>query len=95
MKRVLLCSDSYGHIFHYGSTRQLVLEGTASLEETVKLVRDFVLNNPELHSDKNSFIFGSGWDHMSWSNTEWPSAVLQTKPTLLKTIADCNRSGRI
>jgi predicted amidohydrolase YtcJ len=62
-------SDSHGHIFHYGSTRQLVLEGTASLEETVKLVRDFVLNNPKLHSDNDSFIFGSGWDHMSWSNT--------------------------
>ncbi|KAG7091704.1 hypothetical protein E1B28_008106 [Marasmius oreades] len=66
--------DSHAHILEYGKTAQLELEGTKSVDETVKLVRQHILSNPDLLGDKSRVIFGGGWDHMSWSTRQFPTS---------------------
>ncbi|KAF9255098.1 amidohydrolase 3 [Marasmius fiardii PR-910] len=67
-------SDSHAHILEYGKTAQLALEGTETVDETVALVREYILSNPDLLRDKSRVIFGGGWDHMSWLTRKFPTA---------------------
>ncbi|TFK75323.1 hypothetical protein BDN72DRAFT_832183 [Pluteus cervinus] len=68
-------SDSHGHILEYGAMKQLPLEGTTSIEETVARVREFILANPDILSNHSTPIIGGGWDHTVWPSTRWPSAA--------------------
>lgn len=43
--------------------------------DTVALVREFILNNPDVLKDKTRWIRGGGWDHTVWPSAAWPSAV--------------------
>ncbi|KAH7888360.1 amidohydrolase family-domain-containing protein, partial [Phlebopus sp. FC_14] len=67
-------SDSHAHILEYGASRQLALEGGKSIEDTVSLVRKYVLANPDIYDNKSKVIEGWGWDHTSWPVQEWPTA---------------------
>ncbi|KAJ7873422.1 amidohydrolase family-domain-containing protein [Mycena leptocephala] len=76
-------SDSHGHILEYGASRQLPLEGTATIGATVARVRE------RLHS-------GGGWDHTSWPGSAWPTAndldadpIIRGRPVVLQS-KDCH-----
>lgn len=43
--------------------------------ETVARVRNYILSNADIHSDKSKFILGGGWDHTAWPKGAWPTAV--------------------
>ncbi|KAJ7182054.1 amidohydrolase family-domain-containing protein [Mycena filopes] len=76
-------SDSHGHVLEYGATRQLLLEGTISIAETVARVREHVLRTPALRHDPNAWVRGGGWDHTNWPGAVWPTAdALDTDPLL-------------
>lgn len=66
-------SDSHAHILEYGASKQLDLEGTKTIEETVKRIRNYVLGTLDVFTDEKAFIYGSGWDQ-----TAWPSGGLPT-----------------
>ncbi|KAJ7065050.1 amidohydrolase family-domain-containing protein [Mycena amicta] len=89
-------SDAHGHILEYGASKQLPLEGTASIEETVRRVRNYVLSHPEIHQNTSAWILGGGWDHTVWPTTRWPTAadldsdpVLKNRPIVLQS-KDCH-----
>ncbi|KAI6032798.1 amidohydrolase family-domain-containing protein [Pisolithus orientalis] len=66
-------TDSHAHILEYGASRQLFLGDTKSVEEIITLVRQHISVNADMY-DNTSFIEGWGWDHLSWSVKEWPTA---------------------
>lgn len=43
--------------------------------DTVKLIREFILADPDLRNDRDKFIEGWGWDHTKWTPEQWPKAV--------------------
>ncbi|KAJ7508032.1 amidohydrolase 3 [Mycena galericulata] len=55
--------------------RQLALEGTATIQETVARVREYILANPSILHNPDVFIHGGGWDHTSWPGAAWPTAA--------------------
>ncbi|KAK7692795.1 hypothetical protein QCA50_004428 [Cerrena zonata] len=67
-------SDSHAHILEYGATVQLPLEGTSTVSDTVKLIRNFILADPDLRNDRTKTIEGWGWDHTKWTPERWPTA---------------------
>ncbi|KIJ67588.1 hypothetical protein HYDPIDRAFT_149313 [Hydnomerulius pinastri MD-312] len=84
-------SDSHAHILEYGASRQLSLEGGKSIQDTVKLVRQYILSNPDIHGNTSKFIEGWGWDHTSWPVEEWPTAaafdedpIVRRRPVVLQ-----------
>ncbi|KAJ7287350.1 amidohydrolase family-domain-containing protein [Mycena rebaudengoi] len=89
-------SDAHGHILEYGASRQLPLEGTKDIQETISRIREHILASPEVYSDKSTYVLGGGWDHMVWSTTRWPTAadldsdpVLRGRPIVLQS-KDCH-----
>ncbi|KAJ7215765.1 amidohydrolase family-domain-containing protein [Mycena haematopus] len=67
-------SDSHGHLLEYGASRQLPLEGTATVSETVARVREYILRTPAILDNPDAFIRGGGWDHTSWPGAAWPTS---------------------
>jgi len=45
------------------------------ISDTVKLVKEYILANPDVKRDKSKFILGGGWDHTAWPSNGLPSAV--------------------
>ncbi|KAH9484702.1 Protein LONG AFTER FAR-RED 3 [Psilocybe cubensis] len=66
-------SDSHCHILEYGASRQIPLSTGKTLKETVSLVRDYVVKNPDIEHDRSRVVEGWGWDHASWDVERWPS----------------------
>ncbi|KAK6985112.1 Amidohydro-3 domain-containing protein [Favolaschia claudopus] len=89
-------SDSHGHLLEYGASKQLPLEGTSTINETVGRVRSYILLTPSVLENQNAFIRGGGWDHTSWPGSAWPTAddleadpVLRGRPIVLQS-KDCH-----
>ncbi|KAI0818459.1 amidohydrolase family-domain-containing protein [Trametes gibbosa] len=68
-------SDSHAHVLEYGATKQMPLEGTSSVAETVARVRAYIEADPEILEDKTKFVEGWGWDHTKWLLEEWPTSA--------------------
>jgi len=63
--------------------KQISLEGTRTVEETVARVKEYVLADPDLSMDRSKFVEGWGWDHTQWLNEHWPTAAdLEKDPDL-------------
>ncbi|KAG0704666.1 amidohydrolase 3, partial [Suillus ampliporus] len=84
-------SDSHAHILEYGANRQLPLGGGKTIEETVALVRRYILDNNDILNDPSKFIEGWGWDHTSWPVEEWPTSdalemdpIVRGRPVVLQ-----------
>ncbi|KAK7057396.1 putative amidohydrolase YtcJ [Favolaschia claudopus] len=89
-------SDAHGHILEYGASRELALEGTKDIKETVARVREYILAHPEIQKNMSAYVLGGGWDHTVWPTSRWPSAddldsdpVLQGRPIILQS-KDCH-----
>jgi predicted amidohydrolase YtcJ len=67
-------SDSHAHILEYGANQELPLEGAKTIEDTVALVRQYILDNNDILNDPSKIIEGWGWDHTSWPVEEWPTS---------------------
>ena len=46
---------------------------------TVEIVKQYILNDPEIRDDKSKYIEGWGWDHTKWTPEQWPTAVTYLK----------------
>lgn len=84
-------SDSHAHILEYGATRELPLGGGKTLEDTVALVRQYILDNNDILNDSSKFVEGWGWDHTSWPAEEWPTSdalemdpIVRGRPVVLQ-----------
>ncbi|RPD54198.1 hypothetical protein L226DRAFT_523911 [Lentinus tigrinus ALCF2SS1-7] len=76
-------SDSHTHVLEYGATKQMPLEGTSSITETVGRVRAYIEADPEILNDKSKYVEGWGWDHTKWLLEEWPtSSALEADPVV-------------
>ncbi|KAF9264200.1 hypothetical protein L218DRAFT_1028925 [Marasmius fiardii PR-910] len=89
-------SDSHAHILEYGASRELPLEGTKTIKETVERVRNYILSNPDVQQNPSKFVLGGGWDHTVWPTSPWPSAddldadpVIRGRPVVLQS-KDCH-----
>ncbi|KAJ7032151.1 amidohydrolase family-domain-containing protein [Mycena alexandri] len=89
-------SDSHGHLLEYGASRQLPLEGTATIGDTVARVQEHILRTPTLLNNPDAFVRGGGWDHTSWPGASWPTAdeldadpVIKGRPVVLQS-KDCH-----
>ncbi|KAJ6476492.1 amidohydrolase family-domain-containing protein [Mycena vitilis] len=88
--------DSHGHLLEYGASRQLPLEGTATINDTVARVREYILRTPAILHNRDAWIRGGGWDHTSWPGAAWPTAealdadpVIRGRPVVLQS-KDCH-----
>ncbi|CAA7270285.1 unnamed protein product [Cyclocybe aegerita] len=84
-------SDSHCHILEHGASLQIPLSEGKTVEETVSLVRAYVLANPDLEKNTSSVIEGWGWDHASWDVEKLPSwrdleanSVVAGRPVILQ-----------
>ncbi|KAG8213763.1 amidohydrolase family-domain-containing protein [Butyriboletus roseoflavus] len=76
-------SDSHAHILEYGANQQLPLEGGESINQTIALVRDYIMEHLDIYHNTSKFIEGWGWDHTSWPVEEWPTAdILDEDPVI-------------
>ncbi|KAG1761990.1 amidohydrolase family-domain-containing protein [Suillus occidentalis] len=82
-------SDSHAHILEYGANRQLPLGGGKTIEDTIALVRQYILDNNL--NDSSKTIEGWGWDHTSWPGEEWPTSdalemdpIIRGRPVILQ-----------
>ncbi|KAF8348117.1 amidohydrolase family-domain-containing protein [Amanita rubescens] len=76
-------SDSHAHILEYGYAKELPLDRTKNVEETVARVRDFILANPDVLNDTSKYIIGGGWDHTIWPASNLPTAAdLEADPVV-------------
>ncbi|KAJ7251771.1 amidohydrolase family-domain-containing protein [Mycena haematopus] len=89
-------SDAHGHILEYGASRELALEGTKDIQETVARVKKYILAHPEIQRNTSTYVLGGGWDHTVWPTTRWPTAadldsdpVLRGRPIILQS-KDCH-----
>ncbi|KAI0351006.1 hypothetical protein OH77DRAFT_1411838 [Trametes cingulata] len=74
-------SDSHAHVLEYGATKQMPLEGTKSIAETVERVRAYIEADPDIFEDKTKYVEGWGWDHTKWLLEEWPTyGALEADP---------------
>ncbi|KAJ7940123.1 hypothetical protein B0H13DRAFT_2300198 [Mycena leptocephala] len=87
-----LSGTSFFHF--YGGV--LALEGTATIQETVARMREYILANPSILHNPDVFIRGGGWDHTSWPGAVWPTAadldgddVIRGRPVVLHS-KDCH-----
>lgn len=66
--------DSHGHPLAYGHSRQLQLQGSASVAEVITRVEAYVKTfNRSIPS--GMWIEGMGWDQNKWPVKEFPTAV--------------------
>ncbi|KAF8170207.1 amidohydrolase family-domain-containing protein [Mycena galopus ATCC 62051] len=89
-------SDAHAHLLEYGASRELALEGTKDIQETVARVKKYILENPEILKNTSTYVLGGGWDHTVWPTTGWPTAadldsdpVLRGRPIILQS-KDCH-----
>ncbi|KAJ6497886.1 amidohydrolase family-domain-containing protein [Mycena sanguinolenta] len=89
-------SDAHGHLLEYGASRELALEGTKDIQETVARVKKYILAHPEIQMNTSTYVLGGGWDHTVWPTTRWPTAadldsepVLRGRPIILQS-KDCH-----
>ncbi|KAJ6628291.1 hypothetical protein B0H10DRAFT_1778197, partial [Mycena sp. CBHHK59/15] len=85
-------SNAHAHLLEYRASRQLALEGTKAISETVARVREYILANLDVYSisaNASIWIFGSGWDQTVWPTARWPTAadldsdlILRGRPTV-------------
>ncbi|KAG9316428.1 amidohydrolase family-domain-containing protein [Chiua virens] len=76
-------SDSHAHILEYGATKQLSLEAARSINETIALIREYIMEHPDVYHNTSRFVEGWGWDHTSWPVEEWPTAdALEEDPVV-------------
>ena len=52
--------------------------------ETVGLVRNYILRNPDIRDNKSFFVEGWGWNHMQWYLEKWPTYVRHYRCLLLQ-----------
>ncbi|KAF5389360.1 hypothetical protein D9757_004382 [Collybiopsis confluens] len=64
--------------------------------ETVARVRNYILSNADVQSDKSRFVLGGGWDHTAWPSAAWPTAedlesdpIIRGRPVVLQS-KDCH-----
>ncbi|KAJ4467017.1 amidohydrolase 3, partial [Lentinula aciculospora] len=60
--------DSHVHSLEYGFHRLLPLDDAESIDAVVTLVRNFILSNPSVHTNKTKWIYGWGFDKIRWLN---------------------------
>ncbi|KAH7108014.1 amidohydrolase family-domain-containing protein [Auriculariales sp. MPI-PUGE-AT-0066] len=84
-------SDSHTHLLYYGSSRLISLEDGGSVQETVSIVRKYILANPEFANNKSKTVEGWGWNHMGWSLPQLPTAadldsdpIIRGRPVILR-----------
>ncbi|KAJ7755700.1 amidohydrolase family-domain-containing protein [Mycena maculata] len=89
-------SDAHAHLLEYGASRQLALEGTKTIQETVARVRNYILADEGIRNNTDTYILGGGWDHTVWPTNRWPMAadldsdpVLRGRPIILQS-KDCH-----
>ncbi|KAF7375991.1 putative amidohydrolase YtcJ [Mycena sanguinolenta] len=89
-------SDAHAHLLEYGASRELALEGTKDIQETVTRVKQYILAHPEIQMNTSTYVLGGGWDHTVWPTTRWPTAadldsdpVLRGRPIILQS-KDCH-----
>ncbi|KAF9264103.1 hypothetical protein L218DRAFT_958522 [Marasmius fiardii PR-910] len=68
-------SDSHVHSLEYGMRRSLPLDDAKSVKEVVTLVRNYILNNPDIYGDMSKVIEGWGWDKTAWPVEKFPTAA--------------------
>ncbi|KAJ7864326.1 amidohydrolase family-domain-containing protein [Mycena leptocephala] len=73
-------SDSHGHILEYGASRQLPLEGTATIGAAVARVREYILNTPAILNNPDAFIRGNDLD---------ADPIIRGRPVVLQS-KDCH-----
>ncbi|KAG7098374.1 hypothetical protein E1B28_000332 [Marasmius oreades] len=83
-------SDSHVHTLEYGFSRLLPLENARSIKEVITLVRNYILNNPDVYSNTSKVIEGWGWDKTVWPVEKYPTAadletdvVIRGRPVVL------------
>ncbi|ESK89828.1 amidohydrolase 3 [Moniliophthora roreri MCA 2997] len=76
-------SDSHVHSLEYGYSRALPLDSARSIPDAVALVREYILANPDIYSNKSKVIEGWGWDKTIWPVEEYPTAAdLEADPVI-------------
>ncbi|EEB90634.1 hypothetical protein MPER_11133, partial [Moniliophthora perniciosa FA553] len=76
-------SDSHVHSLEYGYSRALPLDSARSIPDAVALVREYILANPDIYSNKSKIIEGWGWDKTIWPVEEYPTAAdLEADPVI-------------
>ncbi|KAF5371769.1 hypothetical protein D9758_003581 [Tetrapyrgos nigripes] len=74
-------TDSHVHSLEYGFHQMLPLEDGDSIPGVVKLVKQFVLANPEVYNNKSKDISGWGFDKTRWPEEKWPTyEAFETDP---------------
>lgn len=68
-------TESHMHTLLHGNYRMLPLESAQNITEAVALVRNFILNDPDVYGNKSKVIEGFGWDGTIWPEKRWPTAA--------------------
>ncbi|KAL1740761.1 amidohydrolase 3 [Schizophyllum fasciatum] len=68
-------TESHMHTFLHANYRMLPLEEAKDIPAAVALVRNYILNDPDVYNNKSKVIEGFGWDSTIWPENRWPTAA--------------------
>ncbi|KAH9177302.1 amidohydrolase 3 [Lactarius sanguifluus] len=67
-------ADAHGHILHWGAKKRLPLHGSASIDDVLLRIKEYLLSHPDILHDPTRWILGSGWDQTGWPGGQFPTA---------------------
>ncbi|KAI9435527.1 amidohydrolase family-domain-containing protein [Lactarius indigo] len=76
--------DAHGHILLWGAKERLPLHGSASIEDVLLRIKQYLLSHPDILHDPARWILGSGWDQTGWPGGEFPTADDLDREPLLR-----------
>ncbi|KAH9056815.1 amidohydrolase 3, partial [Lactarius vividus] len=77
-------ADAHGHILHWGAKKRLPLHGSASIDDVLLRIKQYLLSHPDILHDPTRWILGSGWDQTGWSGGQFPTADDLDREPLLR-----------
>ncbi|KAH9028940.1 amidohydrolase 3, partial [Lactarius hengduanensis] len=77
-------ADAHGHILHWGAKKRLPLHGSASIDDVLLRIKQYLLSHPDILHDPTRWILGSGWDQTGWPGGQFPTADNLDREPLLR-----------
>ncbi|KAF5359593.1 hypothetical protein D9756_003425 [Leucocoprinus leucothites] len=77
-------ADAHAHIIENGWMMQLPLAGSASVQEVIERIKQYLKSHPDVLNDPSRWIEGMGWDQTKWENKQFPTAEDLDQDPLLR-----------
>ena len=77
-------TDAHAHVVENGFKMHLPLDSAKDPEQIVDILKQYVLDHPDIIHNKTRWIMGMGWNQANWPGGQFPTAAVLDQDPLLK-----------